>query len=239
MILVDNRSGSKELYPLFPKGKAVLTRLEYGDFAFEGNGPEETPWLVGIERKTISDLTNCIASGRMSGNQLEGLVNGYNTVYVIVEGRFKADSEGVLVTWGFGQWKRSSHGRQFMLRDVFLFLHTLENIVGLKTWRTGDKKETVDWIMSLHQWWTVKEWEEHHGHQQPHTDLSPAFVKASFEKRVAAQLAGVGWIRAKAIADRAVSVEEMVAWDEQNWEDIEGIGEVLSRSIMNELRGVK
>lgn len=239
MILVDNRSGSKELHPLFPQGKAKLTRLEYGDFAFLGNGPEETPWLVGIERKTIGDLTNCIASGRMSGNQLEGLVNGYNTVYIVVEGRFKADDLGVLVTWGFGKWKRQSHGRQFMLRDVFLFLHTLENVVGLKTWRTGDKKETVDWILSLHQWWTVKEWEEHHGHQQPHTGLSPDLMPHSFERRVAAQLKGVGWGRAKAIADTGASINEMVAWDERNWMDIEGIGEVLSESIVRELRGVK
>jgi ERCC4-type nuclease len=239
MILVDNRSGSKELYPLFPSGKAKLTRLEFGDFAFTGNGPEGIPWLVGIERKTIGDLVACIGSGRMSGNQLEGLVNGYNTVYVVVEGRFKADDEGVLVTWGFGKWKRPSHGRQFMLRDVFLFLHTLENVVGLKTWRTGDKRETVDWIMSLYQWWTVKEWEEHHGHQQPHTDLSPVFVKASFEQRVMAQLKGVGWVRAKAIANIGASVEEMVAWDEERWKEIDGIGDVLSRSITAELRGLR
>ncbi len=248
MILVDNRSGSKELLSLFPRGKARLTHLEYADFAFTGNGPEGTPWLVGIERKTISDLTNCIASGRMSGNQLEGLVNSYNTVYVVVEGRFKADDEGVLVTWGFGKWKRPSHGRQFMLQDVFLFLHTLENVVGLKTWRTGDKKETVDWIMSLHQWWTVKEWEEHHGHQQPHTDLSPAFVKASFERRVAAQLDGVGWIKAKAIESTRVCVAEWGDWDVDEWsaitwQDEKGklhhIGDILAKSIVEELRGLK
>jgi ERCC4-type nuclease len=126
-----------------------------------------------------------------------------------------------------------------MLRDIHLFLHTLENVVGLKTWRTGDKKETVDWIMSLHQWWTVKEWEEHHGHQQPHTDLSPAFVKASFEKRVAAQLAGVGWVRAKAIADTGMSVREMVEMYPEDWRKIEGIGDVLSESIYGEFRGAK
>jgi ERCC4-type nuclease len=213
--------------------------LEYGDFAFEGNGPDGVPWLVGIERKTIGDLCNCIGSGRMSGNQLEGLVNGYNTVYVVVEGRFKADEQGVLVTWGFGAWKKPSHGRQFMLRDVFLFLHTLENVVGLKTWRTGTKEETVDWIMSLHQWWTVKEWDEHHGHQQPHTNLSPDLAPHTFERRVAAQLKGVGWARAKEIAGTGACMAEMVGWEEKEWREIEGIGEVLSRSIVKELRGIK
>jgi ERCC4-type nuclease len=239
MILVDNRAGSKELFPLFPRGKARLTRLEYGDFAFEGNGPDSIPWLIGIERKTIGDLTQCIGSGRMSGNQLEGLVNGYNTVYVVVEGRFKADAQGVLVTWGYGEWKRPSHGRQFMLRDVFLFLHTLENVVGLKTWRTGSREETAEWIMGLHQWWTVKEWDEHHGHQQPHTRLSPDLVPHSFERKVAGCLKGVGWARAKAIADSGYCVGEMVGLQPESWREIEGIGEVLSKSIVNEFWGIR
>lgn len=239
MILVDNRSGSKELFPLFPRGRARLTRLEYGDFAFSGNGPEETPWLVGVERKTISDLVQCIGSGRMSGNQLEGLVNGYNIVYVVVEGLFKAADDGRLMTWGFGKWKKFDHGRPFMLRDIFLFLHTLENVVGLKTWKTRTKEETVEWILSLHQWWTVKEWDEHHAHQQPHTNLSPDLTPHSFERRVAACLKGVGWVRAKAIADTGASVMDWCDWWMKEWQEVEGIGPVLAESIIAELRGEK
>lgn len=239
MILVDNRAGSKELFSLFPRGRAKLTRLEYGDFAFTGNGPDGVPWLVGIERKTIGDLVSCIGSGRMSGNQLEGLVNAYNTVYVVVEGMFRAGDTGVLEVWGRGQWRQWDRGRLFMLRDVHLFLHTLENVVGLKTWRTRTKVETVEWISSLYQWWTVKEWDEHHAHQQPHTSLSPDLAPHSLVRRVAAQLKGVGWGRAKAIDQAVMNVSQMCGMSEGEWESIEGIGEGLSKSIVGELRGIK
>lgn len=239
MILVDNRVGSKELLGMFPPGRARLARLEFADFAFTGNGPCGLPWLVGVERKTIDDLVNCIASGRLSGSQLEGLVNGYNTVHLVVEGMFKADVDGRLVKWARGKWNSLQGNRVFMLWDVLLFLHTLENVVGVKVWRTMNRAETVDWVVGLHQWWTVKEWEEHHGHEQPHTGNSVEIARHSFERRVAAQLKGVGWERAKEIAGMGVSVGQMVGMEEKEWEGVKGIGKVLAKSIVKELWGIK
>jgi hypothetical protein len=55
----------------------------------------------------------------------------------------------------------------------------------------------------------------------------------------AAQLRGIGWGKAKAIADSGACVGEMVGWSPERWREIEGIGEVLGESIHNELWGIR
>ena len=62
MIYVDNRKGSKELFPLFPMGSAELTHLEYADFMFTGHH-SDGDIIIGIERKRIGDFVNCMCSG--------------------------------------------------------------------------------------------------------------------------------------------------------------------------------
>ena len=40
-VLIDRRTGSKDLAALLPKGYAELTDLEFGDAVVVGNGPDE------------------------------------------------------------------------------------------------------------------------------------------------------------------------------------------------------
>ena len=89
MILIDNRTGSKELFPLFPKGSAKLCHLPFGDFSFVGNGPDEMPLNIGIERKQIREVAGEMSAGRLVGHQVPGLLATYQVVYLIVEGRWR------------------------------------------------------------------------------------------------------------------------------------------------------
>lgn len=239
MIYVDNRTGSKELLPLFPPGTAALRRLQFADFSFSGNGPDNIPWQIGIERKTLSDLINCMKSGRFTGHQLPGLINGYNEVYLLVEGLFKADpSTGILLEHTAGRWKPVSFGfTQYMLRDIWLFLTTIEVVTGVR-WHTAScPRETARFVSTLHRWWTFKEFADHRSHLQPNTGNIAGIGSFSLVRRVATQLSGIGWEKSKLIDCAFDSVEQMVAASASDWQQLDGIGKKLSKSIMNELRG--
>jgi len=79
VISLDDRTGSKELTPLFhPYGIPIeVKRLDFGDLAFEGNGPHGRCAVV-IERKQITELVQAIESRRLSGHQLPGMADDYD-----------------------------------------------------------------------------------------------------------------------------------------------------------------
>ena len=62
-----------------------------------------------------------------------------------------------------------------------------------------------------------------------------ALTKQSLVRRVANQLSGVGWKRAKEIDKVIYSVNLMCGMDEDEWKLIEGIGKTLSKQIVKEL----
>jgi ERCC4-type nuclease len=90
--------------------------------------------------------------------------------------------------------------------------------------------------MALHHWWT-KEYAEHKGHLQAHTGPIVDISRQSLVRRVAAQLDGIGWEKAKEIDLAFGSVMEMVMADERDFAMLKGIGKTLSRSIVDQLRG--
>jgi len=238
MIRVDRRRGSGELLPYFPPGTASIANLEYADFSFVGNGPGNVPWQVGIERKTIGDLVDCIKSGRFTGHQLTGLLNGYNEVYLVVEGLFKADKSGVLCEYKGGKWQPFGHGRAcYMMRDIWLFLNTIAITTGVRWSVCCSMQDTANFVATLHRWWTFKDYSEHRAHLQPETGRVASFGHFSLVRRLASHLSGIGWEKSKLIEDRFDSVEQMVAASETTWQEVDGIGKKLSVSIVQELKG--
>lgn len=239
MILVDDRIGSKELFHYFPPGTARLSRLEYADFAFFGLGPNNVSWRVGIERKTIRDLLACIRSGRFSGHQLKGLLNGYNEVYLIIEGLFKGrGKDGLLITWENADWAQLGLGSNcYMMRDVWLFLNTIAIKTGIRWNVTTNPRETARFVSTLHRWWSWKEYGEHRAHLQPDTGRVAQVGNHTLVRRLASHLKGVGWEKSKAVEAEFDSISDMCAAGEERWKEIDGIGKKLSQSIVNELRG--
>jgi ERCC4-type nuclease len=240
LITIDRRIGSADILNHMPPGVAELGDLEYGDAMFVGNGQDDEAWLIGIERKTISDLLNCIASGRLSGHQLIGMNNSYHQSYIVVEGLYRPNpKDGILEVYKFGKWLPLDLGkRRFMVRDVVAFIQTLQIVAGVVVWHTANLSETANYIVGLHHWWTSKAFEEHHSHMMPHTGVTVELYKHSFVRRVASQLEGVGWNRrAKAIDGVFQSVVDMALADEEQWRDIEGIGKKLAVSITKQFRG--
>lgn len=242
-ILVDDRIGSKDLLeplrdihlPAYP------TQLEYGDVAFEGHGPSG-PVMVGIERKRITDLISSKRSGRLAGHQLGGLLRDYQVVYLLVEGAFRPNpNSGVLEVPGRGGWDTLRLGSTgFAFSELEGFLVGLENKCNIKIRCTYNRAQSVAWIQTMWTWWGV-EWDAHQSLDVVYTPPPPTvqFVKPSFERRVAAQLEGVGWDKSAAIAAKFESVIEMAAAEEKQWLEVPGIGKTLAKRIVGQFRNQK
>ncbi len=241
MIYVDNRAGSKELLPLFPKGTAELTHLDYADFMFTGHY-DDGDIIIGIERKRIGDFVNCMCSGRFSGRQLIGMLNCYHYLYLIIEGEFRAHPvTGVLQVGRNDYWFDYAVGkgkfkRRFMARDIWAFMNTMQVVCGLHCYHTPTETDTVHYIRALRHWWK-KEYEEHRGHLQPHTGTTVELSKQTLVRRVANQLDGIGWGKAKALDLKYGTVAELVDALPEELMELEGIGKKLAGSIVKQLKG--
>jgi ERCC4-type nuclease len=245
MILIDNRPGSVELSSLFPVGSKVeSTRMEYGDFAFVGNGPEG-PTFIGIERKTIRDLIQSMENGRLSGHQLIGLKETYSWVYLIVEGVWRSNpATGILeekqgVAWapyGFGT-------RRYMGREIMCYLNTLTVKTGVIVHKTFNRSETVQFILALHSWWE-RRWELHVSHLSQNKSARGQngevhLVPPTMLRRVAAELPGVGWGKSKDVEKHFGTVYAMTNAEVKEWMQIPGIGKTIAEKVVKEIRGEK
>lgn len=245
MIWIDDRSGSAELQPLFPPSVTTeVTRLDYGDFSFIGNGPEG-PVLVGVERKTIRDLVNSIVTGRLSGHQLIGLTETYQYTYLLVEGIWSVDrTTGILEVRGRGGWVPLELGsRRFMAKEIHAFLNSLAIKCDVRVIQTGGTVESAYLITSLYQWWQ-KEWDAHTSHMMRHKTTKGAegtveLVRASLVRRVAAELPGIGWGKSKEVDRAFPNLERLVLATIDQWRTIPGIGRTIAHRIYNEIRGLK
>jgi ERCC4-type nuclease len=240
LIFVDDREGSKDLHAKFlRKYTAVLVRLDYADVMFGGQGPDG-PVDIGIERKVIGDLLNSITTGRLSGHQLPGLVKDYYKSYILIEGRWRMGGDGVIEMYHRGRWQPIRHGRRYKYTEVHSYLTSLETMAGVSMRFTRTVAETIATVQSLYDWWQ-KDWEDHKAHMmmskpQP-TSIFLNPDGPSLLRRMAVELPGIGWERAKYVEAVFPTVERMVRATQKDWEEIPGIGKVTAKSAFNALRG--
>lgn len=240
MISVDERMGSREFLTLFPPGEAKIAHLEYGDFAFAGNGPGGMPVMVGVERKKIREIAGDLATQRFVGHQLPGLVSSYFVVYLLLEGEWSADESGRLVE-GAGYWKRlvECGSRRFMAGEIDKFLTTMDTIVGVRVRIARNKGETVRIVRSLQSWWGGKEWGEHHAHlalpPQPVLLRRPSLLRA-----IASCFPHIGWKKSGEVEEHfGGSISRMMGASEKEWGKIPGIGKKLARDIVESIKWEK
>src|SRR3989304_1846211 len=168
LITIDHREGKAFFANHLPFGITTMGHLEYGDVSFLGNGPNNQPIMIGIERKSIGDLLNSITSGRFAGHQLPGLLNSYGVVYIIVEGLYRPGGSGLLETRQGSGWAPINRGRRWMYTDVECWLTTMEQKAGLFTRRSPGPTETAAIIIGLYRWYTSKDYEDHRAHLTLH-----------------------------------------------------------------------
>ncbi len=238
---IDNRIGSVELAPLFQSYgiKPIMCRLEFGDLEFHGQGQYGT-CVIAVERKRINDLISSIQSKRLSGHQLPGMARQYDYAYLIVEGVWRPASNGQLEIRSHGNWSQAYSG-QVTYRQIDNYLSTLEIKSGMIYRRTYNEVETVAVIVDLMRWWD-KPWDEHHSHDIKYQPADGPegkrlrMVAPTQVELVARTLPGMD-LKAKRVAKRFKSVKEMVMATEEDWCEIDGIGPILARRIVEALNG--
>ena len=236
MILVDDRVGSRELMRYLPPQLAELTRLQFGDAMFLGNGPDG-PLHIGVEVKAIGDMLKSIVDGRFAGHQLPGLLRDFHVVYLIVEGKYRPQKDtGLLQIPWRSTWVDADFGaKRWMHRDLDGFLTTMEMKFAIKIRRTYDRIESARVIQDLHHWWTDKEWEEHHSGHAFDISQQPVLLPASVMCRIAAQLKGIGWTRAHAVEKHFASVIDMILAPEHEWRRVPGVGKKVAAGVVDEI----
>ena len=173
MILVDDRAGSKPIHKLLVAAgiPAELTRLEFGDFAFAGNGPDNASVAIGVEYKTLGDLINSVRTGRLTGHQLPGMRRTYAYSWLIIEGDWRSNEHGQICTW-----RGPKHGWQPMpgrlsVAELEKRLIGLEVRAGVYVWPTRDRASTVRYLVHLYRSLTDGPWQSHTSHLAPHAPL--------------------------------------------------------------------
>lgn len=253
-IMIDPRTGSGDLYPLLAGAglPCKRTQLHFGDVAFLGNGPDDCPVSVGVEVKTLNDVLNSIVSGRFSGHQLIGLSKCYQSCWLLVEGVWKADpdTDAILVPRGKGNWVPiPSSEREWKQQDLESWFLTIQNIANVKVkvverWPgnfPGCRKKAVDFLQTLYRWWTHKRWDEHSSHKGMYQDKKKwqstmEFQKPTLARLVAAQLPGIGYDKSYAATMKFPSVLEMVNASAAMWDDVDGVGKIISQRVYKAIR---
>lgn len=233
MILVDDRVGSKELFPLI-KSPKVRCHLDFADFAFGGNGPEG-PINIGVERKTVEDLMSSMRSGRLSGHQIIGMRKEYDRIYVLIERPVRCNPKtGLLESAKYWQkrWRPVGHGKKrYLAKNFWNYINSLQMIAGITVVYTHTKTESARWIDSTFMWWN-KEWSDHQSHEMTYDPgLFAQLRKPNLTTRVAMQFQGVGSKLAKRIGERFKTPKELFSSYVEELQEVEGISHNKAMSI--------
>lgn len=223
--------------------KSEKADLLYGDFAFEGNGPDG-PVTVGIERKSLHDMLNCIDDGRLSGHQLVGMRKMYDPVppIVLLEGHWRPHDPNGMLMEGFNggySWGPVRHRKQgTMYHKLYRYLISM-SLSGVIITPSRDIFHSAFNVCEWYQYFQ-KRWLDHTSMQEMHTLAIPALNgKPPLVRKWANDLTDIG---TKLSADAERMFKKPIALanaDEQEWLRIPGVGVKTAQQIVREVWGLK
>lgn len=251
MILVDSRSGrvdpggrepQKEMLANIHRTgvKAELSTLEYGDACFEGNGPNGK-MLIGVERKTIGDMLNCIDDARYSAHQRPGMMQMYQKSVLMIEGVWRPDVQtGYLMelvqTLNWRVFRQRT--RMVTYNKLFRYLLTVQ-FSGVTVIWSRDIEQTAYNITEIYRWFQ-KPWDQHTSLLEMQRINIPSINgKPSLVRRWAAELDGIG-VKNSMEADKLFKTPyELASADETDWLKIPGIGVKTARRVVESIHEKK
>lgn len=251
---LDDRVGSRDMQGALERQglDVVMTRLESCDIAFVGRGIDDEPITIGIELKRVkgsdgakADLITSLRSGRLAGHQLGGM-QAFDRAWLITEGLWRGNDEGVLEIYERGGWEPVRSGKSTLLmRDVESQLLSITTRGGLHYWHCATSRDTVRFVTTLYRWWTSKSLDEHRSHQAiylPPPDRALFIEPSAFVKMIYAGVPGLGYEKALAIeAFIGATLEDGEKWERLNaisekaLTAVDGIGKVIAGRIYHTL----
>lgn len=241
MILIDDRKGSAELI----REKSLreiseLTRLDFGDVMFTGNGKDGEVLSVGIEVKSVRDMVSSIATGRLQSTQIPGMQKLYDVSWILIHGEYRCGPQGQLQIVRRGKWWTCPIGRRPAPYGYLeSFLCTLAGM-GMLVKTVHDMSQSAHWIACLHRWYQ-KPHDKHRGmHTFDHSkDIvrKPWMTEAFYRRaKVASALPGLGFERAVKAAQHFKSINQMMSATPEDWVQIPGIGKSIAKTIVMAIR---
>jgi len=217
---------------------AQLRRLEFGDVAFNGWGPDgELP--VGIELKTVAGLLGDMVTGRFVGHQVPGMQQAYRYRYLLLEGPVRgSSSDGVLeVPKGSRWWSPSP---RMMYVDFLKFIDDIRLRGGFHVLRSWDRMDTLWHVAAEYRGWR-KPWAQHKGlkHFNEAQQGVVLMHEPSLLRRWAKELPGVGWEKSEAVERHFRSPLQMAQASVPEWTTIPGVGKTIATRAWKGIRGLR
>lgn len=240
-VMIDYRAGSKELVRFKPLDTiGEICTLDSADAAFAGNGPDG-PVLVGVEVKSLPEMISSADRGRLQAKQIPDMLAEYDVSWLLYYGIYRPS-----VREGRLQIRRGKSWRSFKLGERWVPYGYVESLLltltaaGMRIKRVDTMKEAAMWIGVLYRWWS-KEWHQHKGmktfDRSRAVSLMPGMSEdVCLRAKVAAQLPGVGYTRAVAVAKHFGSIQQMINAGPDEWAKVDGIGKVIAKTVGEAVR---
>lgn len=249
MILVDSRSGATRQGGREPQKEmlahihrtgvaAELGTLEFGDACFEGNGPYGR-MAIGVERKTVGDMLNCIDDARYSAHQRPGMMAMYQKSILMIEGVWKPDIHSgylmeLIQTLTWRPYRQRT--RMVMYSKLFRYLLSIQ-FSGVTVIWSRDLEQTAYNITEIYRYFQ-KPWDQHTSLMEMQKLNIPSLNgRPSLVRRWASELDGVG-IKHSLEVDKVFKTPyDLARSDETSWLSLPGIGVKLARSVIRQIHG--
>ena len=267
MILIDRRTGSSGyLAPLRALGSASeLAGVDLpADVQWDGHGPDQTTFLIGIELKTIQDLLQGLRDGRLAGQQIGPLIQNYDVRYLVITGWWRPSEKGFIET---GRATEEIEPREYISITTVRWrlaegchrydaiLHAIETIcqhanvipVFLDT-----KEETTLWLKITHDWWQ-KPWDSHRTSERLYVTPIPYTAREAAARSTQSLTGKPRWQGKSTIIEawlhalphmgrKAVTLAPNFKTPaaivyQQDWRDFEGIGKKSAQDIRQAIHG--
>ena len=252
MILVANSNAdpfNQALVDALGPSLAQPLPLPYGDAVFTGLWTGSRSIRVLIERKRVLEFIQCVMSGRHLKQAQDAAEAGFEFQYLIVEGYFSADSNGMVILPRGKQWLRlsqvpTSTGQipDLEYRRLDDYLNQIDLYAGIRSMVTRGVKDTARQIENLYLLFQRPP-EEHHTlrnlwQQTANAPPESGFlVPPTLLERVAMQLPKVGWERSRAIADEFETLQNLcgviATEDVKALQKVYGVGRGIAKGIID------
>lgn len=219
--------------------KADAQPLAYGDYCFEGNGPNGTI-SVGVERKTLHDMLNCIDDSRYSGHQRIGMKSMYTLSVLMVEGHWKPhDNTGYLME-GFSGGINYGYCKHNSSRILYAKLYRYLISVSLSGVIVDRSRDPFNTAYSICEWYHYfqKSWAQHTALRElPKVAVPTLNSRPSLTRKWAFDIEGIGAKKSEIAAQMFKTPIALANADEQEWLRVPGVGVKTAQEIVREVNG--
>lgn len=243
MISVSRDKGYQEFRDIIrrigvPCDDYPLSVMPFGDACFSGNGPDG-PISVGIERKKLADLLQCIDDSRLSAHQMVGMRDTFQKCYLMIEGVFKPHENGTLMAGyenGKLSWAPFSYRSQrVMYSKLRRYLFSVSH-AGFDVIFTRDIFQSCYDVVEAYHYWQ-KDYKKHTSMLELQKFAIPTLKgKPPLVRRWAFDIESVGIKHSEEAEKYFRTPIALATADEAQWIQA-GMGVATAQKIVREIQG--